>query len=843
MYLGIDLGTSNSAVSGNIDGNVRIFKTTDGADVLPSVIYIDKRGHRLYGKRAYDQSILSPDNVAKGFKRLMGSSSLIEFKASGLVMTPEECSAEILRQLVGQAVTEAGSDVIKGTAITIPAAFNQMQSEATLRAANAAGLDHVALVQEPVAAAMAAMAQTKNRSGQFLVYDLGGGTFDLALVQALSGTINIIGHEGINMLGGQDFDRTLVNNVIRPWLVENFSLPGDFQKIDRYRRLLGKAQIAAELAKIDLSANERATIFRSDEDIQVQDEDGNDIYLDVEITRSELEALVEDRVADTIELTRKIIKDNGYSSQDIDRIVFIGGPSKMPWIRDRVPRELGIASDVSVDPMTAVSVGAAIYAESREWGKSTTSRKATRASTNVQGGLGLKFDYPTRTTDERIKIRVKADPDAIAGRYVLQFDTAEGWTSGRVPVAHDLTVDVPVPNQGENKIAVAVFDDSGKPVSGAMSELMVTRTYATAAAIPATQTISVKIRAGATRLRNLLEPIIRKGTPLPVSGSTKLQAAYAISANLPGHIDLELFQDEGAANPDLNLAIGVFRVKHTDLSEDQMIREGDPVIFHWTMDDSGLLSGNVELPSVQQTFSTKRFYVDQAGHQSFEGEAGEQLVESLIKTAESEVVEVAEAVGVGAETEVGAVEDKIEEQRALLRESTTSDERRSITETVRHLRQSIARVRSREEFRGRLLEQRLDDLVDRFNRWVKPTAPEAQIKRFQEMAVAAANEIRRRIEAGFDHAEAILDEMSRTYYVLLWKQDDYVVETFRGLAGERYLSPDKQAFDLLMSDGESAIKANDIDELRQIVLRIWATQLQTGRVNSNLSQLASVLRG
>ncbi len=230
MYLGIDLGTTNSAVAGNIDSKLRVFKAPEGTDVLPSAIYIDKRGHRLYGQRAYAQALLSPDNVALGFKRLMGTSTPMEFAASGQSMTPEECSTEILRQLVGQAYTESGSDQVTGTVITIPAAFNQMQSEATLRSAKAAGLENSALLQEPIAAAMSAMSQSKNKSGQFLVYDLGGGTFDLALVQALNGSVNIVAHEGINMLGGRDFDKSIVNSVVRPWLIENFDLPPDFQK-------------------------------------------------------------------------------------------------------------------------------------------------------------------------------------------------------------------------------------------------------------------------------------------------------------------------------------------------------------------------------------------------------------------------------------------------------------------------------------------------------------------------------------------------------------------------------------------------------------------------------------
>lgn len=153
MYIGIDLGTSNSAIVGSSNGATRLFKTAQGTDVLPSVIYLDKRGHRFIGGGAYDRIFTSPENVAAGFKRLMGTSSTVNFKAAGVDWTPEECSAEVLRTLVGQAKVEAGDLLIEGAVITVPAAFNQMQSEATLRAARMAGLERVALLQEPVAVA------------------------------------------------------------------------------------------------------------------------------------------------------------------------------------------------------------------------------------------------------------------------------------------------------------------------------------------------------------------------------------------------------------------------------------------------------------------------------------------------------------------------------------------------------------------------------------------------------------------------------------------------------------------------------------------------------------------
>jgi molecular chaperone DnaK len=286
----------------------------------------------------------------------------------------------------------------------------------------------------------------------------------------------------------------------------------------------------------------------------------------ITVTRQQFEELVEPLLAQTLEMSHSIIKANGYTTKDIDRIVFVGGPSKMLWIRERVPRELGIAADLSVDPMTAVAMGAAIYAESREWGASSTKRKPTRASAEVAPDLGLKFDYQARTTQDSIWLRVRAEANAVAARLSVQVDAPEhGWTSGRITVTHETTIDLPTRSLGENLFRVIVFDGSGLPVGNAASTISITRSHSTAAAIPATQTIAVKVRTGSTGIRNTLQPLIKKGTPLPATGSQPLRAAYAIGPNLPGQIDLELFQDEGAPEPDLSLAIGSFRISHHDL--------------------------------------------------------------------------------------------------------------------------------------------------------------------------------------------------------------------------------------------------------------------------------------
>jgi len=226
-YVGIDLGTTNSAICSYDGENIQLYKSPEQHDVTPSAIFIDKRGNKYVGSRAYNNAARNPDNAATLFKRLIGTSTPIKLSAVNLVFTPEECSAEILKMLYSYLPEEIRNDEDTGTVITVPAAFNQMQKDATMSAANTAGMGRVALMQEPVAAVMSVM-QNHSNDGIFLVYDLGGGTLDIAIAESISGRVSLLAHGGIAMCGGRDFDRNLFDNIIKPWLINNFNLPDNF---------------------------------------------------------------------------------------------------------------------------------------------------------------------------------------------------------------------------------------------------------------------------------------------------------------------------------------------------------------------------------------------------------------------------------------------------------------------------------------------------------------------------------------------------------------------------------------------------------------------------------------
>ena len=375
-YVGIDLGAINSVICTYNKNTLqtRVWKSPEQNDVTPSAIYIDRRGNEFVGQGAYSAAPRSPDNCATLFKRFMGTSTPIELSAVNLTFTPEECSAKVLKTLFGYLPEEIRNSPDIGTVITVPAAFNQMQKNATIAAAEMAGIGKVELVQEPVAAVMSYMKARGGSDGIFLIYDLGRGTLDIAIAESIRKRVAILAHGGIQMCGGRDFDRTIVDNLVRPWLHENFALPDDLSGHPKYKPLLRLATWATERAKIELSARDESMISLSEVEMHTNDLNGEEIYLEISLQRKTFDELIADQVNDTIDAARETLSKTGYTPNDIERIVWVGDATHYKPLRDKIAFELGIKGDtLDVNPITAFAEGASIFAESI-WGVEIDSR-------------------------------------------------------------------------------------------------------------------------------------------------------------------------------------------------------------------------------------------------------------------------------------------------------------------------------------------------------------------------------------------------------------------------------------------------------------------------------------
>lgn len=836
MYLGIDLGTSNSAVVGHIDGATRLFKTSDGMDVLPSVIYLDKRGHRFIGKSAYDRLLSAPQNVAQGFKRSMGTKNPISF--AGQTWTPVECSAEIIKALVGQAMTEAGNQEVEGVVITTPAAFNQMQSEDTIAAARLAGLEKVSLLQEPVAAALAAIAHSKQKDGVFLVYDLGGGTFDLALVMSTAGVVNVIAHEGINMLGGRDFDRIIFDSIVRPWLTQTFNLPADFQRNDKYSHLADVCRHAAEKAKIQLSASSTASIFATEDEVRATDEDGEEIYISIDLTREQMTDLIKDRIDDSIALCRKIITANGYKNDDISKIVPIGGPSKMPIIRDMLEAGLAIEVESGLDPMTAVATGAAIFAESREWAGESSTQKSGKQREAVTGSVSLALAFSSRVASETTKVRLKPAADMPTGHEVEILDE-EGSSTGRIPIDGPLSINVNVRKNGENRFKVTVFDQQGKAVGDASREIVITRAEASAASVPMTYTLAVKIQHGFVGYeRNKLEVLVKKGTALPAQGKQTFRTGKTLVGGEDDIIAVEFYEmADDIDTPEHNLHIGNFRLNSRDeLERGERINRGDDFVIDWKMSDNGTLSFSVELPSLGRVIDATNLYRSEDGGINYDGQRGAEVATTMLARVESDLDELETTLDEDADPS-GDIRKRIERQHAALSTSVDADTHRSVAEEARKLRQEVALLKMSPENEERVLDDEVAKAETSFDE-LRDIAQSVDAERHDKLLVTTRRSIR---EKNYDAARRSLDEMQGIRMKVLSESPDFLIEIFRRLAEEHHLAVDEALHAQLVDAGVEAAKSGDVERLRMIIGQMFNNRVSTGADATEIVELAHLL--
>jgi molecular chaperone DnaK len=272
------------------------------------------------------------------------------------------------------------------------------------------------------------------------------------------------------------------------------------------------------------------------------------------------------------------------------------------------------------------------------------------------------------------------------------------------------------------------------------------------------------------------------------------------------------------------------------------VRKGDKVVVHWCMDESGLLNGSVELPSVGQTFETRRFYVDRAGHRSFEGEEGTKLADTVLGLANQELVTLREAVGGTVTEEAKRLQIRLARQEQALENAASADELRIITEEGRHIRQGISRLKSLPHNRGKVMEAALAELIGHYSEFVREFADVASNRRFDELAESCRSELGRQPLKSLEAADAALSEMQAVHNRNLWRNPGFVVYMFKSLAEERHMSADKAAFDLLIREGVAALNENDVDRLRRIVSALLEVRIQVGGAPA-IDRLASVFRG
>jgi molecular chaperone DnaK len=806
----------------------RVWKSREQNDVTPSVIYVGSRGNRLYGTSAYNNAVWSPDNVAQSFKRLMGTSTPIVLSAVGLSMTPEECSAEILKVLYGYLPEEIRSHPDVGTVVTVPAAFNQMQKDATMQAARMAGIGNVALMQEPVAAVMSVV-RARRTDGLFLVYDLGGGTLDVAVAESIGGRVSLLSHGGKAMCGGRDLDRILVDNVIRPWLLKTFRLPDDFSINPDFKPLARSMARAAEQAKIELSAREQ-TAINLDTEGRFRDLDGNEIYFDIPLLRTTYDKLIADLVNDTTDVVRETLTKSGLPPDDVERIVFIGGPTNYKPLRDKVALELGIPGSTEVNPMTAVAEGASLFAESIDWSSQQHSRKSSSGRVSPASDLKLSFSFVSRTPGATAKILANLTSQAPAG-YEFQIDSLDtGWTSGRLPLQNGATVEVVLSRSGENTFKVFLLDVRGGPVALEQDRIVITRTAATVDAIPASHSIAIEVldQLGG---QPVLDFLVKAGDPLPCKGNRQYKAAESLKAGAQASLNFKLWEGDIGAPISDNRPIGVMKISGSDFA-DGVIPAGGELQCEYEVLDSGNIFFQISIPSIRGTFASgKNFYSRQEGQLDYSSssayvvEQGQQTLDRI------------DAIGkVVDDPKLERARWQLEAAVELDPEKPDAEMTQEAMESVHEARRILAQVR--QEHLKEIRQVDLDGVVKLFNEHVREHARTSETTAFDNLAKTMQRSIDRS-DSAFEHQ---LDELRGKNFAILWRQDWFVVHLFKSMTDSPHLFADRARFEELSRLGTQLMRSDDIDKLRDVVAQLHSIQIG-GDTGDEIMDIANIVRG
>ena len=343
--IGIDLGTTNSCVSVLEAGEAKVIPNPEGGRTTPSVVAF-KNGERIVGDAAKRQAVTNKDTISS-IKRLMGTDEKVE--AAGKKYTPEEISAMILSYMKDYAESYLGEKVTKAV-ITVPAYFNDSQRQATKNAGKIAGLEVERIINEPTAAALAYGLDKQDKVQTILVYDLGGGTFDVSILELGDGVFEVKATAGNNKLGGDDFDQRIVD-----YLVETFKKENGID-LSKDKMAMQRLKDAAEKAKKDLSG---VTTTQISLPFISQSEEGP-LHLDITLTRAKFESLIEDLVNSTLEPVRKAMKDAKLTNKDLDKVILVGGSTRIPCVQELVKKELGQEPHKGVNPDEVVTMGAAI---------------------------------------------------------------------------------------------------------------------------------------------------------------------------------------------------------------------------------------------------------------------------------------------------------------------------------------------------------------------------------------------------------------------------------------------------------------------------------------------------
>ncbi len=607
VQIGIDHGTTNSSIAFVRGSDAIVVDSPSGSDgVMPSAVFIDKSGRILVGNAAVNAMVdvanLEDGDGYSGYKLRIGEDDRYEFKAAHKLLTPADLGGLVISELV-KSYREYTGESPDSAVITVPAMFSQRSCEGTRVAARNAGLSYYPLLMEPVAASIAYGLQSVEDQGNWIVFDMGGGTLDVSLMQVRDRKMIVPegGHAGDNTLGGRKFDRELLAYVLQE-LAQKYDMTEFKEGNSRYRTAWRKLELCVERAKIDLSSSAEAIVER-DRPL-FRDSRGADVHLHVPITRELYHRLIAPDIDKAVRICQSLLRSNGLDRERV-RVLLIGGPTYTPYLREMLANSLRVELDTTVDPMIAVAKGAALHASALEVPDEIYSQRlAPRAKTSAVE-LRLAYEKKSRTASYVMEGDVVAIAGGVKNLFVEVKRQDGGWASGLIPVGSDGAFSVTL-----------LLADCGTPIRSAFVTRVLDHTGAELARldeptiwypiVDASISLARSLRIGTSDNRTHL--LVKHGTPLPATGYGTFVTTETIrSGNVESALRIPVFEGvrdlmgEEVDLADCNIHVGSLVVDGTRFERD--LPSGADVDVTVAQDESRQIAVEASIPWLSKDFA------------------------------------------------------------------------------------------------------------------------------------------------------------------------------------------------------------------------------------------------
>lgn len=809
INFGIDLGTTNSTIAKSSEGKVEVFRNPlSQKETLPSVVAY-RKNRILVGDKAREYVERDPDNVVGTFKRKMGTSVRYHIKSTGESVSPVQLSAQVLMELKNFVHT---GEQVKSTVLTIPASFDTVQSNATKEAGFQAGFSHVVLLQEPIAASLAYVNRNEDREelkdGQWLVYDLGGGTFDVALVNVQEGEMRVIDHEGNNFLGGADFDALIVEHLIAPHLEQE----GKFENLvsemksasGKYNRLWFQLQHKAEEAKIILSSHEATEI-----EFEVEDDEGEELDILLTIKRSDFESLIQPYITLTIEMVQKILARNNLTGDEIEFVLMVGGSTYIPMVRNRVGEELDVTVNCNIDPTTAVGIGAAHYAATRvikEDPEKTASVSASEAE------LDVKMAYQKASNEEReyFTAVIKGKFEGLFYRIIRED---KGYDSGLKPVVERIEEDLTLVPNSFNYFTLTIYDEKNNIVLNDLPTIGIAQGKFSVTGQPLPNDICLEIDDVEDQ-QTKLEVVFSKNEILPLRRTLTKEVTKTIRMGQDDKIVINVLEGPESSLPSVNQPIGFIAVTGADLERDLV--KGSDVEITIEISESRDLRISVFLLMTDQEFTN----VFTAAERHVLLTKLKDELSLLINEADQKVAKLEEAEEY--ETAISLIQLKDEMEKLLekahgMSEDDVTDAKFQIEDQKRKLAQELANLTQDQEISDVKIEffqskRNCRELVDAHGE-------EGEKKNFENILSTEKEVLRSNNRHRIKDATERLDDLA---HKIRWRTPEYLSFLFYhyyGNRGEEY--SDMEQAEHWIAKGEEAALDQDVPRLQVAINKLY----------------------